>query len=236
MSLNTKGRLAGFIYLMLVLTGIFNLLYVPNQLIDWKDAAATVNNITSSPFLFRAGITAGIVSYVFYLLLPLVFFDIFKDVNRRYAVVLVALATASVPISLFNMVDKVNVLTLFSDSGYLNALSAEQIQTQVMLLLRSYNNGIAVVQIFWGLWLFPLGYLIFKSRYLPRILGILLMAGCFGYLTRFFAHFLFPEIELPGFVSKPASFGEIGTCLWLLIMGIKTPPYQPDTTNNQLKQ
>lgn len=221
MNLKEKGRLAGGIYLMLVLTGIFNLIYVPSKLIVWSDASATVANISEFNFLFRAGITVGIISYVIYLLLPLVFFDIFKNVNRRFAVLMVALAVVSVPVSLFNMVDKVNVLTLLSDANYLSTLSAEQIQTKVMLLLKSYSNGIAVVQIFWGLWLFPLGYLIFKSAYLPRILGILLMLGCFGYLTRFFAHFLFPEVDIPSIVSKPASIGEIGTCVWLLIMGIK---------------
>ena len=223
MNLNAKGRLAGAIYLMLVLTGIFNLLYVPSKLIVMNDAAATVNNIYSFEFLFRTGITAGILSYVFYLLLPLVLFDIFKDINRRYAIVMAALAIVSVPISLFNMVDKVNVLTLLSGASYLNELSAEQIQTQVMLLLKSYNNGIAVVQIFWGLWLFPLGYLIIKSGYVPKILGVLLILGCFGYLIRFFGRLLFPEIDIPSFVSKPGSIGEIGTCLWLLIMGIKHP-------------
>jgi len=227
MNLNTKGRLAGILYLLLVITGIFNLKYVPTELIVWSDAALTLSNISSSEFLYRSGIVAGILSYVVYLLLPLIFFDIFKDVNRRLALLMVAFSVVSVPISLFNMVDKVNVLTLLSDANFLNSLSTEQIQTKVMLLLKSYNNGISVVQIFWGLWLFPLGYLIFKSAYIPKLLGVLLMLGCFGYLTLFFQHFLFPEVELPAFVSLPASLGELGTCLWLLIMGMTDRSVQP---------
>ena len=221
MNLNTKGRLAGMLYLLLVITGIFNLKYVPTELIVWTDAAVTLNNISSSEFLYRSSIVAGILSYVVYLLLPLVLFDIFKDVNRRLALLMVAFAVISVPISLFNMVDKVNVLTLLSDANFLSTLSTEQIQTQIMLLLKSYNNGISVVLIFWGLWLFPFGYLIFKSGYIPKILGVLLMLGCFGYLTLFLQRFLFPDVELPGFVSMPASLGELGTCLWLLIFGVK---------------
>ena len=224
MNLTAKSRLAGMIYLMLVLTGIFNLMYVPSKLIVWTDAAATVANISQFQLLYRAGVAAGVLSYVFYLLLPLVLFDIFKDVNRRYAVTMAALAIVSVPVSLFNMVDKVNVLTLLGNASYLTALTAEQLQAQVMLLLHSYNNGLAVVQIFWGLWLFPLGYLIVKSGYLPKVLGVLLMIGCLGYLTLFFGRLLFPEVSIPSFVSKPASIGEIGTCLWLLIMGIKQKP------------
>lgn len=221
MTFQNKGRLAGFVYFMLVITGIFNLVYVPLQIVDWSDAAATVSNINSSELLFRAGIVVGIVSYVFYLILPIILFDIFKDIDRRMAVLMVTLACASVPISIFNMVDKVNILTLLGDDPYLQALTPEQIQTQVMLLLDSYNNGIAVVKIFWGLWLFPLGYLIFKSGYVPKVLGIFLMLGCFGYVFIFATKLMCPDAEIPSLISKPATIGEIGTCLWLLVMGVK---------------
>lgn len=221
MSKKATARFAGFIYLLLVLTGIFSLLYVPSQLIVWQDPATTVSNIMASEFLFRAGIAVGILCYVFYLILPFVLFKLFKDVDLTSAVLMVVLAAFSVPISLFNLVDKVNILTLLSDTQYIDTLGMEQIQTQVMLLLESYNNGIAVVQIFWGLWLFPFGYLAFKSGYIPKILGISLMLGCIGYLIKFFARLLFPDVSIPSFVGWPASFGEIGTCLWLLIMGAK---------------
>jgi len=221
MTKKNTARTAGFVYLMVVLTGIFNLLYVPTQLIVFSDAATTVSNIMSNEFLFRAGIAAGVLCYVFFLILPFILFDLFKEVNRNVAVIMVILAATSVPISLFNMVTKLDVLTLLSGAQYLEALSMEQIQAQVMLLLHSYNNGIRVVQIFWGLWLFPFGYLAFKSGYIPKILGISLMLGCFGYLTFFFARIVFPEVTIPRFIGWPASFGEIGTCLWLLIMGIK---------------
>jgi len=221
MTKKNTARTAGFVYLMVVLTGIFNLLYVPTQLIVFSDAATTVSNIMSNEFLFRAGIAAGVLCYVFFLILPFILFDLFKEVNRNVAVIMVILAATSVPISLFNMVTKLDVLTLLSGAQYLEALSMEQIQAQVMLLLHSYNNGIRVVQIFWGLWLFPFGYLAFKSGYIPKILGISLMLGCFGYLTFFFARIVFPEVTIPRFIGWPASFGEIGTCLWLLIMDIK---------------
>lgn len=99
-----------------------------------------------------------------------------------------------------------------------------------MLLLKSYNNGIGIVQIFWGLWLFPFGYLVFKSNFLPKFLGILLMIGCFGYLLKFFGHSLFPNFGIPSFVTLPGSIGEIGICLWLLIMGAKENGHK--TTDN----
>jgi hypothetical protein len=226
MTNKNKGRLAGFVYLLLVLTGIFNLLYVPTQLIVWSDAAATVHNISANDFLFRAGIAAGVLSYIFFLILPFILFDIFKNVNRNYAVLMVVFAAVTVPFSLFNLIDKVNILTLLSGAQYLDVFSAEQIQTKVMLLLRSYHNGISVIQILWGLWLFPFGYLAFKSGYVPKIFGVLLMLGCLGYLIKFFGALLFPDFDIPSFVGKPGSFGEIGICLWLLIMGIKDKSFK----------
>jgi hypothetical protein len=221
MTKKSTARLAGLIYLLLVLSGIFYLLYVPSQLIVSGDAATTVNNIMESELLFRSGIAVGVLSNVFFLILPFVLFELFKDVNRNCAVLMVILSVVSVPFTLFNMVDKVNVLTLLSGAQYLDALSVEQIQVQVMLLLKSYSNGIQLIQIFWGLWLFPFGFLVFKSGYAPKIFGVLLMLGCFGYLIKFFGAILYPSIDIPSFVGKPSALGEIGICLWLLIMGIK---------------
>ncbi|KID56595.1 hypothetical protein JF50_11710 [Pseudoalteromonas luteoviolacea] len=226
MSKKSIARLAGLFYLAVVLTGIFNLIYVPSQLIVWGDAAVTVNNILNSEFLFRLGIVSGVLCYISFFVLPFILYKLFKSVDKNYAFLMIALAVVSVPISLFNMINKVDVLTLLSGAEYLKAVDTEQIHTQVMLLLRSYNNGISVVQIFWGLWLFPFGYLVYKSGFLPKIFGILLMIGCFGYLIKFFGYLLFPSVAIPLFVELPASLGEIGICLWLLIMGVKDKPAQ----------
>jgi len=215
------ARLAGFMYLLLVMSGIFYLVYVPSQLMVTGDSLATVNNIKESEFLFRLGIAVGVLSNVFFLVLPFILFALLKDINRNYALLMVVLSTVSVPFSLFNMVDKVNILTLLSGAQYLDVLGMEHIQAQVMLLLKSYSNGIQVIQLFWGLWLFPFGLLVFKSGYIPKLFGVLLMTGCFGYLIKFFGFILYPNVELPEFVSMPSAFGEIGICLWLLIMGIK---------------
>ena len=200
MTKNSTARLAGFVYLLLVLSGIFYLLYVPSQYYVSGDAVATVNNIMESEFLFRSGIAVGVLSNVIFLVLPFILFELFKDVNRNWAVLMVVLSVVSVPFTLFNMVDKVNILTLLSGAQYLDTLSMEQIQTQVMLLLKSYSNGIQVIQLFWGLWLFPFGYLAFKSGYVPKVFGVLLMLGGFGYMIKFFGAILFPGFDIPSFV------------------------------------
>lgn len=221
MTKNNTARFAGLMYLLLVVTGIYNLLYVPSQLVVMSDVIKTIDNIKSNEFLFRSGIVTGVISYVFYAVLALALFDLFKDISKRYAVLMVALAVVSVPISIFNMVEKVNVLNLVTDASYLAVMSIEQVQSQVLLSLKAHNHGIMVVQIFWGLWLFPFGYLAFKSGHIPKILAVSLMLGCFGYLIKFSSRLLFPEIQIPSFIGYPASFGEIGTCLWLLIMGAR---------------
>jgi hypothetical protein len=218
------ARLAGFIYLIVVLSGIFHLMYVPGQLLVWDDAAATVNNIIASETLFRLGILGGLICYTAFLLLPLALYQLLSPVNKTQALLMVIFAVVSVPISFLNMDHKFAVLRLISKAGYLKGLAADQLQAQVLLQLQLYNNGNQIASIFWGLWLLPLGYLIFKSGFLPKILGILLMAGCFGYLLDFVGDLLMPGYGKSGistFVTMPGSLGEIGTCLWLLLVGIK---------------
>ena len=116
------------------------------------------------------------------------------------------------------------VLSLISASNNFYGLTAEQIQSQVLLYLEQYDNGMRVIHIFSGLWLFPFGYLVLKSGFLPKVFGILLMLGCFGYLIIFLGNTLVPnfsQLGISSYISLPASLGEIGICLWLLIMGAK---------------
>lgn len=228
MTSNKKtARIAGAVYLALILLGIFSLAYVPSQLIVSDDAAKTVANIVASEQLFRFGIVSGIACYIVFLFLPLVLYKLLKQVDATMATSMVVLAVVSVPISLLNIQAKLDVLSLLSGASYLIPIDTEQLQAQVMLALSSYNNGIRIVQVFWGLWLFPFGYLVFKSQFLPKILGIFLMAGCFGYLINFFGYSLVPnyrEIGISTWIGLPATIGEFGACLWLLIMGAKETP------------
>ena len=217
------ARIAGLLYFIVVATGIFSLAYVPSQ-IEADDAATVMRNIVANEPLFRLGIVSSLVCYTAFLLLPLALYRLLSAHGRQAAVLMVALATASVPFSFANIMHRFDVLTLLGDAGYLHAFSDEQLQAQVMLSLQSYRHGILVSEIFWGLWLLPFGWLVFKSRLLPRVLGVLLMLGCAGYLADFLGRVLVPEYAasgLGGYVRLPASLGEIGTCLWLLVMGAR---------------
>ncbi|OXB11585.1 hypothetical protein B0A81_00905 [Flavobacterium plurextorum] len=210
------GRIAGLLYFVVVITGIFSLGYVPSKLIVWDNPPATLTNIVNAEFLFRLGIVSGLICYTFFLFLPLVLYKLLKSFNKTYALYMVVLAIVSVPISFVNMLNKFAVLSIIS--------SGQQQKEEIMFYLNQYDFGNLIVQIFWGLWLFPFGYLVFKSAIIPRFLGVLLMLGCVGYLINFFGNALFPnysELGMSSYVRLPASLGEIGTCLWLLIMGAK---------------
>lgn len=220
----TIARTAGLLYLIVVLAGIFSIAYVPAQTQVAGDAAATVAKIASHQGLFRLGIAAGLICYTAFLLLPLALYRLLSPHGRTAATLMVALAAASVPLSFVNLQHKLDVLTLLGDGPYRHAFAPEALNAQVMLALQAYGNGILVAKLFWGLWLLPLGWLVFSSRQLPRVLGILLMLGCAGYVIDVFARLLAPGFAaspMAGYITLPATLGEIGTCLWLLVFGVR---------------
>lgn len=158
-------------------------------------------------------------------LLPLVLYKLLKNVNGTYAKLMVILALISVPISFINLQSKLSVLTIIDAADYLKIYKTEELQAQVMLLLKNYNNGILIVQIFWGLWLYPFGYLVYKSNFLPKVLGVFLMLGCLGYVINVFGRITIPQFSsyaISSYITLPASIGEIGICLWLLIVGVRS--------------
>lgn len=223
-SRNRIARLAGFLYLMVVLAGIFSLGYVPSEINVRGDVAGTVSNIQTFELLFRLGIVASVICYTAFLLLPLVLYKLLHQVDEVAAKLMVILAVVSVPMSFTNLLNRLDVLTLLAGDGYLQGLTTSQVHAQAGLLLSAYGNGLLVSEVFWGLWLLPFGYLVYRSGFLPRVLGVLLMLGCCGYLIDFFGRLLFPGFAtttIGGLVTVPAAMGEIGTCLWLLVIGVR---------------
>ena len=218
------ARIAGLLYLIIVFCGIFSLKYVPSKLIVQGNGLATIRNISTSETLFRLGILSELIGDILFILLPLVLYKLFMEVNKTHALLMVSLIIPGILISFVNLLNKFVVLTLISKADYLKVFATNYLQAQILLYLDFYNNGNFIAQIFWGLWLFPFGYLVFKSRFLPKVLGILMMAGCFGYLINFIGSFLFLQYDetiIPRYITLPASIGELGTCLWLLIMGVR---------------
>ena len=223
-SLQRSARLAGLLYLIVVLAGIFSIAYVPAQTQVAGDATATLAKLSAHESLFRLGIAAGLICYIAFLLLPLALYRLLSPYGKTAATLMVALAAVSVPLSFINLQHKLDVLSLLQSDAWLQAYTAEQRAAQVMLSLKAYSNGVWVAKLFWGLWLLPFGWLVYHSRVLPRVLGVLLMLGCVGYVADVFARLLVPgfaESASAGYITLPATLGEIGSCLWLLIMGAR---------------
>ncbi|MGC4071609.1 MAG: DUF4386 domain-containing protein [Nibricoccus sp.] len=227
MTLEDKtSRLAGFLYLVVVVTGIFSLGYVPSQIPLSGDPRTAIDNIKGAEQMFRFGIAAFIILQVSFLLLPLVLFKLLRPVNEAAAICMVVLAVVSVPLALVALSGRMDLLLLATNTSYTEGLGAQQVHAEVLLALGQHRNQLLLTKVFWGLWLFPFGWLVFKSGFLPKILGLFLMLGCFGYLVEVFGRLLVPgyaESAVARFAVKPASIGEIGTCLWLLIVGVRRP-------------
>jgi hypothetical protein len=216
------ARTAGLLYLVTVVTGMFSLMYVPSQLSVPGNPSATMANIMTSLLLYRFGIAAGLVCYTVFLVVPLLLFRLLSPVNRNAAMLMVLFGAVNVPIALLSIARKLDILSLLDGARHAPMIGSGEVQAQVMRSLDAYNNGMLIGEIFAGLWLIPFGYLVFKSGYLPRVLGVLLVAGGLGYLLTVFGHVLIPEYDhfaISNFDTLPAGLGEIGICFWLLIFG-----------------
>jgi len=210
------------LYPIWFVVGLFSVMYVPSTLIVPGDATTTANNIMANELLFRMGIAGSLIVQLIQILVVLVLYKLLKPVNKNYAVLMVVFALIGIPISMLNTLNRVAALVLLNGADFLEVFGVDQLHALVMLFLNLNEQGVMIAQLFWGLWLFPLGYLVYKSGYFPRILGVLLMIGCFGYLLDSFSNFLFnEEIILP--VSILLTSGEILFMGWLLIKGANLP-------------
>jgi len=216
------ARVAGFLYLIANLFAPFTLLYLPSRFIVSGDAAGTANNILASESLFRFGIVLNLFTFIGQIFLVLALYQLLKVVNRNMASLMVIFSLAAVPIAMLNELNSLAVLQLLKNPDYLKVFPIDQLQALAYLLLRLHSQGFLIAQIFWGLWLFPMGYLVFKSGFLPRILGILLMIGCFGYVIESFAAFLGYNMNIIFFTG----WGELLLLLWLLIRGVNVEEWR----------
>ena len=222
MNSNKKiAKIAGVMYLGNIITGIFAQV-VRSTLIVPGDVVTTAKNIMASEWLFRIGFVSDLIMVTFYLLMGLVFYMLLKPVNKNVALLMLLLNLTGVPMLGINMLNQFATLLLMSGAGYLTVFSADQLHALGMLFFNLHEYGYSIAVISWGFYLLPLGYLVFKSGFLPKILGVLLMLAGFFDFIQFIQVFLFPNYEVityPGLAV--AMIAEFGLTLWLLIMGVK---------------
>ncbi|SEL48436.1 protein of unknown function [Aquimarina amphilecti] len=222
-SMKKDARVSGLLYILMIICGMFSLVYIPSKLYALDNALETHNNITTNELLFKIGILSDLCMITIFIFLSLSLYKLLKQVNNKAAIIMVVLVLVSVAFSYINLIPKLDIISLINNKVGINTTDIQA--EKLLILLRSHYNGFSIVQIFWGLWLLPFGYLVLKSGFIPKIFGILLIVGCFGYLTDFLGYFLYPDSYgktiIPTIASLPHALGEIGIGLWLLIIGVK---------------
>ena len=197
--------------------------YVPSQINMRGDAATTAQNILSNEFLFRTSIVNDLVSSTIWVFMVLVLYRLFKHVDERQAKLLVALVIVQIPVAL--VTDAFNITSLMIFKGeILKTFELNQRQDLAMLFLKINDYGISTLVMFWGLWLFPLAILVYRSRFLPRFLGVWLIITGFFYLVLSLTGLMLPQYKdmiLNSVFALPAELGEVAFMLWILIMGAK---------------
>ena len=221
------GRSAGLLYVIISIVGFFAMGYVPSKVIVHGDAAATANNIAAHEVLFRVGIAGELAAQAGFIFVALALYHLFKGVNRRHASLMVILIVVSVPVAFLNELNSFAALVLVRGADFLSIFEKPQRESLAMLFLNLHGRGFVVCEVFWGLWLFPLALLTYKSRFLPRFLGVWLALAGLAWVILSLTSTLLPQYQdVVNSYLQPAIIGEIVFMLWLLIKGAK--PQMPE--------
>jgi hypothetical protein len=220
------GRVAGLWYLLLVLVGPLRLIYIPSKLFVTDNASATADNIATHEWLFRFGMVADLIGAVVLIYLTMAFYRLFKDVDQQLAVLVVILGGVMPALLYFvNVATDASALTVAGGADFLNVFDKPQRDALVLLLLRQHSHLVTASEVLWGLWLVPLGLLTYRSRFLPRFLGVWLLLNAVAYVLLSLTGELLPQYSSKAFLfAQPALFGELALVLWLLIRGSEPAP------------
>lgn len=216
---NRLARIAGLLYSLMIPLGAFGILYIPSMMVD-GNAEATIGKVISNISLFRLTVISAIVVQITHIFIVVLLYQLLKSIHNNMAMLMVIFMLVSIPITLFNELNNYAVISLTDGNGINN-------QEMIMLFFKLHEYGILIASIFWGLWLFPMGYLVYHSRFLPKSIGIILMVACCGYVLDSLLKLALPEYggSILASIIGITMYGEIIFPLWLLIRGIKTPLY-----------
>jgi hypothetical protein len=214
-------------YLAWIIIGLFSLVYVPSKIFVEGNAAATTANILNNTALFNLGILGSLITQLLFIVAVLLLYKLLNNVNKKHSILMVVFALIGISIAMLNELNNIAALIISKAPGYLSSFEPSQLQSLAMLFLNLNQQGIIIASIFLGLWLFPLGYLIYKSGYFPKAIGIAVIIGGFGYVLSSFAHFIIPNSKTLMTIFEAMTFGEVIFVLWLLIKGAKIPKKNP---------
>jgi hypothetical protein len=227
-ALRKTARIAGVLYLLFVFAGLFSLMYVPTKLLARGDAAQTASNILAHQSLVLVDLAVGPLSLTLFLAIALALYQLLKDVNRQYAILMVILVLIQLPQAFASQLLQFGALELVRGADFLSAFDKPDRDALAMLCLHLKSKGAILSQFFWGLWLFPLGVLVFRSRFLPRFLGVWLIVNGIAYIAMCFLNLFVPQYAGAVFkITLPAMLGELALTFGLLHLGFK-PERRPD--------
>lgn len=215
------SRQAGITFFFWIATAIYGMLYTSAQIGNPGDIAIAAKNILASEFQFRSVLFTDLLGGALWIVLAFLFYQLFCSVDRRLARLLVALVLVQIPVGFISI--SLNLTSLMLLKGQiLTSLEATQRADWAMALVKIVNNNAVVMELFWGLWLFPLAALIHRSHFLPRFLSVWLAINGLGYVLLSVISLMLPQFSQIAFtIGLPAFFGEVVLMLWLLIKGVK---------------
>ena len=228
MNPNRIARIAGLLYVLMIPLGLLGIMYVPTVLVAEGDVVSTIENIMANMGLFRLSIVTALVVQVTHIFIVLLLYRLLQPVNRDYASLMVIFMLVGIPIAMLNELNHFAVLWLLGGAENLNVFTEGQLQDWVPVFFKFHEYGILIASIFWGLWLLPMGYLVFRSGFISKIPGVLLIIAGFGYLIDTFARILSPGYgtTIIATIITAALFGEIVFPIWLLIKGVNVGKWE----------
>ncbi len=227
------ARLAGLFFLLMVVFGLFAEIFFRQKLFVSNDMNVTANNILSNAFLYRTGIVSDILMSLCYLFTALALYRLLASVNKNTAAVMVVFAAAGSVLLLFNILNEIAPLYILNGNDYLNTIEPNSRQAIAMLFYNLYEHGYMIGQAFFALWVLPLGILIYRSGFIPKLFGVLFIIETIFGLMSVIVHFLVPNQMLETILLLPGTIAEFLFMFWLLIWGIRN--LKPGLTENIMK-
>src|SRR5262249_45456836 len=227
---NAKAaRIAGAVYLSLLPIALYFWSYIPGKLVVRGNATATGENILAHETLFRFSILGDLAGYLIFICLGFLLYRLLSDVNRMWAVAMLGLVLVEGAVGFMNGLNSLAAVILFRGADFLGVIDKAQREALAMFFIRLHGQGFVINEIFWGVWLFPLGLLVFRSGFLPRFLGVWLIIACVAWLALSITGLLFPSrSEAASRILQPVTIGEMAFALWLLIRGVNVRALAPE--------
>ena len=218
------ARIAGALYLLNGIFSAFALLFVYANVYVPGDAATSARNLLANSGLVRMGVVADLVQATVWVFLALTLYRLLQHVNKSVASAMVVLVAIGAGIVMLNEIFGFEALRVATGAVNLASIGPAASNAMALLLLDAQHYGLLIAQIFFGLWLVPLGYLAYKSEWFPRALGVVLVLGAVCYIVDMLALFLVPDVgkAMHGFVTIPSAIAEVSMVLYLLVIGVKT--------------